>query len=490
MKQKPTSDLLEIDQAIALLKTTRPTFYRWLRAGKIKGMKVGRQWRFNREDVERFLKGEQPRIELTVSPEPLVSSLEDQLRKIGVQNLMARDSDLIIHAAGLMILLAVKSHASDLHIAPQQTPEQPRGLVTLRLRIDGVLQTVLDFDLRLLAPIIERWKIMAGCNPQEKERLQDGRIMLQIEGHQVDLRVSFLPTVLGESLTARVLSRDQAAVTLDRYDLDPHNRERLLRGLAAPSGLILLTGPTGSGKTTTLYACVTQVNIPAHKIVSIEEPVEYILPGVTQVQVRHSAGVSFAAAARGALRSDADVILVGEVRDNDTLQICIQAALTGHLVLTAMHTDEAASALVRMVQIGAIPYLVSDATRLIVAQRLVRRLCPECSVPEELTPEIADRVRHLAEAGGLRYDTLPKNYRREVGCPKCTRTGFRGRNAIVEVLEVSPEISDALQRRAPVNELRAIAIQQGMTTMIADGLAKAARGVTTIDEVVRVCGIR
>jgi type II secretory ATPase GspE/PulE/Tfp pilus assembly ATPase PilB-like protein len=387
-----------------------------------------------------------------------------------------------------MIHLAVRSRASDIHLAPLQSDDQTKISVCLRFRIDGALHPIAEFDIRLLGPVLEQWKIMAGCNPHEKDRPQDGRIMVRIDTQQVDLRVSFLPTVLGASFTARVLSRDQAALTLDRYDLEPHNRERLLRGLAAPSGLILLTGPTGSGKTTTLYACVIQVNVPAHKIIAIEEPVEYILPGVVQVPVRQ--GVTFADAARAVLRADADVILVGEIRDNDTLRICIQAALTGHLVLTAMHTDEAASALIRMLQIGAIPYLVSDATKLIVAQRLVRRLCPDCSVAEELTPEIADRVRRLAEAGGLRYDTLPQNYRREVGCPKCTRTGYRGRNLIVEVLEVSPEISDALQRRAAVNELREIAIRQGMTTLIADGIAKAARGVTTIDEVVRVCGIR
>lgn len=471
-----------MDQAIALLKTTRPTFYRWLRAGKLKGMKVGRQWRFNREDVERFLNGEQPRIELPVSVEPLIAELEKQTGPGVAQGTG------VARVVNLIVSLAVKNRASDIHLAPQQSADQPGGFVSLRFRIDGVLQPVTQFDLRLLAPVIEQWKMMAGCDLHEKERPQDGRILLTVEGRQIDLRNSFLPTMLGESVTARVLSREQALVTLDRFGLETRDRERLLRGLAAPAGLVLLTGPTGSGKTTTLYASVTEVNTPSRKVVSIEDPVEYVLPGVVQVAVR--TGVSFAAAARCALRSDADVILVSEIRDNDTLQVCFQAALTGHLVLSSMHTEDAASALTRMVKLGGLPFLVTDATKLIVGQRLVRRLCPDCSVAEELAPEIVDRVRHLAQAGGLNWDALPKNYRREEGCPKCTRTGFRGRNVIVEVLEVSPEIADALQRGAAVSELRAIAIRQGMTTMIADGLAKAARGVTTIDEVVRVCGVR
>ncbi|MCG3147290.1 MAG: putative type II secretion system protein E [Verrucomicrobiae bacterium] len=490
MKQKPTAELLEMDQAIALLKTTRPTFYRWLRAGKLKGMKVGRQWRFHRDDIERFLKGEQPRIDLPISVEPLITSLETQLQKLGAETPPKSTENTTVQAVNLMVQLAVCSHASDIHLAPQQSQEHPKGGVSVRFRIDGVLQPVAQFDIRLLGPIIEQWKIMAGCDLHERERPQDGRIMLRLDERQVDLRVSFLPTLLGESLTARVLSRDQAAVTLERFDLAPHNRDRLLRGLESPAGLILLTGPTGSGKTTTLYACLTQVNTPARKIVSIEDPVEYLLPGVVQVPVRQNTGMTFAAAARALLRSDADVILIGEIRDNDTLQVCFQAALTGRLVLSAMHTDEAATALIRMVDIGALPYLVTDATKLIVAQRLVRRLCPDCSVAESLTPEIADRVRQLAQAGGLVWEELPQDYRREVGCPKCLRTGFRGRTVIVEVLEVSPEIADALQQGASPSELRAVAIRQGMTTMVADGLAKAARGVTTIDEVVRVCGVR
>lgn len=488
MKTQPAAAVLDMEQAIALLKTTRPTFYRWLRSGRIKGMKVGRQWRFYRQDIERFLKGEPPRIDLPASIDPLVETLEEQLRAAGVKNLPAREENLVVHAAKLLIRLAVSSRASDIHIAGQHTASQPKGTGSIRLRIDGLLKTVAEFDLRLVPAIIDCWKTMAACDLHEHDKPQDGRIMFDLDGEVIDLRVNFLPAVLGETVTACLLHRNQALMTLDRYDYAPQDRERLLRALAAPSGLVFCTGPTGSGKTTTLYACLNQVIRPEIKVVSIEDPVEYVLPGVVQVGVNMKADVTFVTALRAIFRSDPDVILVGEIRDKETLQICCQFALTGHLVLSTLHTDDAPSALMRMVNIGVAEFLVADATKLIVAQRLMRRVCPECGVPHQPPTEVLNRARQVAEAGGLKWETLAAQYRAAKGCPKCAQTGYRGRMVISEMLEVTPEIGAALRRGVTMDQLRAIAIREGMTTIAADAVRRAALGHTTLQEALRTAG--
>ena len=483
-------ELIDMDQAIELLKTTRPTFYRWLRAGKIKGMKLGRQWRFYREDVERFLKGEEPRIELRADITPLLDLLRERIEALGGGFKPSGENE-IVQTVSFMIVLAVRMEATDIHIEPQWKEAERKTVAVLRYRVDGALHPAAEFDLRLLPAIVERWKTMANVDTHEKERPQDGRIIVELAEHPepVDMRVCFLPACMGESVTARILDPSQVNLTLERIDYALRDKELLLSALDRPWGTILLTGPTGSGKTTVLYSCLNHVSGPSVKTVTIENPVEYFLPHALQVQVMERVGLNFSRAGRSALRSDPDVILIGEICNFEILQIAHQCALTGHLILTTLHADETASALVRMVEMGSSPFVVADSTKLVISQRLVRKLCPECS-KEKKRPEHLALAEELARAGGLDWDSLPKSFRGPVGCDRCARTGFRGRNVIAEALEVTPRIGAALRKGASVDELRGIAVSEGMKTMAADGIRRAAGGETSLGGVIRVLGLR
>ena len=482
--ERAADELLDMEQAIALLNTTRPTFYRWLRAGKIKGMKAGRQWRFYRSDVERFIKGQQPRIELVADIQPLIAALTAKLVAVGGKKNGADTGEPAATAVNLMIRLGLAMRATDFHLE-SQTDGQVSQL-HLRYRVDGVLHTAATADIRLLPAIIEQWKHLAACDVTEKSLPQDGRIVLDLESQRLDMRVSFIPAILGENLTARFLRSAELQLNLDRLPYSPRELATFRRYLQAPWGIILCTGPTGSGKTTTLYACLHEATKPGVKVMSIEDPVEYLLPGITQMQVNPRVGLTFARALRSFLRSDPDVIMIGEIRDRETLEIAVQASLTGHLVLTTLHTNDAASALTRMMDIGLPPFMVADATKLIVAQRLVRALCRECSVATEPTQNQLAPAQELAKRAGLDWTALPHNFRKPVGCAKCAQTGYRGRTVISEMLEVTPALGAALRNGVRADELRALAINDGMTTMLADGIAKAAAGITTLDELLGI----
>lgn len=498
-EQPPMEELMSMDQAIELLKTTRSTFYRWLRSGKVKGMKAGRQWRFQRSDIERFMKGEEPRIELRADIGPLITQLSARLREIAgkrpdVKTIAgeapAESGGKVLHAVSLMIRLGVKMGASDIHIAPHLNDPAGDHTAVLRYRVDGVLHEAAEFDIRLLPAVVERWKIMADCDTHEKGKPQDGRIVVKIEGKTLDLRVCILPAVMGESVTARILDRETVILSLDRIDFAPHDRERLLEAVEAPWGLVVFSGPTGSGKTTVMYACLNHVSKPALKLMSVENPVEYFLPWVVQVGIRPAAGLTFPVALRSVLRSDPDIVMVGELRDYESLAVTMQTSLTGHLVLTSLHADEAPRALKRMAEMGMDPFVVADATKLIVAQRLVRKLCPYCSEKEEPPANLLDAAAEMCRDGGINFHSLPKKYAKPVGCAKCGMTGFKSRTIIAETLKVSPEIGAALRRGASVEELRHVAVGQGMTTMAADGVRRAANGETALREVIRVLGLR
>jgi len=483
------TEILTMEQAIALLQTTRATFYRWLRAGKIKSMKVGRQWRFHREDIERFLKGEQPRIELTTDITPLLKTLTEALARTGVKEPVRANGNPVAQAVNLMIRLGVGLRATDLHVEPQHDGQ--RTQVHFRYRVDGVLHTMATCDIRLLTAIMEQWKRMAGCDIHEKAVLEDGAIRMDTDKGTVDMRVCFLPSCLGETVTVRFLpGGPYVPMNLDRLEYAPRDRQKLDRGLASPWGVILVTGPTGCGKTTVMYSCLNRVVDPKVRVVSIEDPVELVLAGVTQVEVNPKADFGFARAIRSVLRADPDIVLVGEVRDIETLQMTLQVALTGHLVLTTLHTDEAVTALTRMVNIGAAPFVVADAAKLIIAQRLIRKLCAHCSVAAQPPAEQINRALDAARAGGIDLAPLPRTFRKAVGCSKCGQTGYCGRILIAEMLEVTPEIGAALRRGASVDEMRTIAVGQGMTTMAADGIGKALAGLTTLDEVFGVLALR
>jgi excisionase family DNA binding protein len=489
-KGKTEDEVLSMDEAIALVKTTRPTFYRWLRAGKIKGMKAGRQWRFYRKDIEHFLKGEAPRIELPVSVGPLIEELLERARDMGIKSLSAPINATVAAAIDLVISLGAELTASDIHLEPFSTSAGGETVGMIRYRIDGVLQPVVEFDLRLMPALIEHLKSAAACDVREKLVPQDGRILLEAGERKLDLRICFTAAMMGESATIRIMDSSVVVLDLERIDYAPHDRERLLKALRSPWGLILVTGPTGCGKTTVLYSCLNELAGPETKTMSLEDPVEYLLPWVTQIGIKEVHGRTFAHGARAILRSAPNVIMIGEIRDRETLTICQKAALTGHMVLTTMHADEAASTLKRMIEIGSEPFIVAESARLVTAQRLVRKLCPECSQPHDPSPEALSRASTLARSGGLGWETLKPEFRKPVGCARCGRTGFRGRTIITEVMEVTPEIGKAVRREATVEEIRAVAVSQGMTTMAADGIRRAAAGQVLLTEVLHNLGMR
>lgn len=483
-KAEPGADLVDMEEAIALLKTTRQTFYRWMKSGKFKGMKVGRQWRFYREDVDRFLKGEGPRTDLG-SLKPVLATLAKKLEELGKPLKAPLTESEDIQAAMLMLALGYHLKASDLHLEAMAKPGGERTAL-LRYRIDGVLHVFAEFDLPLMRPIVERWKIMGNVNVQESRKPQDCRIQISIGGNPLDMRVCFIPATLGETMTARFLDAKAVVLSLDNMTYAPHDRQALDQALKAPWGLIIVTGPVGCGKTTTLYACLNACVKPQIKVMTVEDPVEYLLSGVTQIQVRAAEGVTIAAAMRSIMRSDPDIVMVGEIRDLETLCMVQQMALTGHLVLTTMHTQNAVGVLKRMVDIGTDPFLAADATKLILAQRLVRKVCSACGQDVKPGREAIIRAMEMAKAGGWKEDLSRGSFRKTKGCPACRQTGYRGRAVISEALVMSPEIAAALQQGASAEQIQAIAVRQGMITMAADGVRRAAAGETTLEEIFRI----
>jgi excisionase family DNA binding protein len=485
-KQQPDEGLLDMNEAIAMLKTTRATFYRLLRSGQLSGMKVGRQWRFDRKEIDRFLRGEKPRVELRADMTPLLSALEKRARKAGAKSSSLPAESDVQRAVRWMIELGLALHASDIHLAPHVQEKSPDRVGILRYRVDGVLHPVAEIDIRLLPAIVEQWKVDARLNVRESNP-QDGRMVFSVAGEArpVDIRVSLLPTGLGESLTARILRSENIILPLDRMGHSARDKEKLLRCLQLPWGMIVVSGPTGCGKTTLLYACCNHLAGPELKVMSVEDPIEYYFPWMVQVQVNEREGLSFARVIRSFLRADPDVILVGEMRDGETLAVSQQAALSGHLVMLTLHADEAAKALTRMIEVGSAPFLVADTTKLVISQRLVRLLCPECSRPRDPSRPSLDRAQALARAGGLDWAGLKADWREPVGCDACGGLGYRGRTTISEFLEVTPRIAEAVRHRASVDELRVIAVGEGMTSMAADGLRKAAAGQTTLEEAFR-----
>ena len=369
---------------------------------------------------------------------------------------------------------AVADRASDIHIEPQEND------LRVRFRVDGVLHEPMPpAPKSIQTSIISRFKIMADMDIAESRKPQDGHCAVTVGGHKVDFRVSTLPTVYGERVVLRILRKDSILLRLSDLGFAPASLARFEGSFTKPYGAILVTGPTGSGKSTSLYAAVNVLNDPARHIITAEDPVEYRLPGVNQCQVNQRAGLTFARALRSFLRCSPDVILVGEIRDQETAQIAIESALTGHLVLSTLHTNDAAGAITRLTEMGVEPFLVSSAVDCVLGQRLARRLCLDCR--QEWTP----RPEVLIEAG-YSADNLPEVVYRAVGCRKCGGTGYRGRLGVHEVLLMSEEISRLCVEEAPAESIRKVAIEQGMLTLRQDGLEKVRMGQTSIEEVVRV----
>jgi type IV pilus assembly protein PilB len=376
----------------------------------------------------------------------------------------------VVKLVNTIITRAINERASDIHIEPGEKD------LRVRFRIDGVLHEAMTTPRSITNAMVSRLKIMADINIAERRIPQDGRISLKVQGRQVDLRVATLPSVYGEKVVLRILDKSSILLELTDLGFSDHNLKRYESSYTKPYGAILVTGPTGSGKSTTLYATLNVLNRPEVNIITTEDPVEYRLAGITQVQVNRKAGLTFASALRSILRSDPDIALIGEIRDRETAQIAIEAALTGHLVLSTLHTNDSSSSIGRLIEMDVEPYLVASSIDAVLAQRLARRLCEKCRVAGE-----PDSARF--EAAGVQ---VPREVFLAGGCTSCANTGYRGRMAIHEVLLVSEDIQRMAVERRPSDEIQDIAIEQGMRTLWQDGLEKVAAGMTSLEEIMRV----
>jgi general secretion pathway protein E len=386
----------------------------------------------------------------------------------------------VVHAVQDLFERAVEARATDIHVEPF------RGALQVRIRVDGLLRPIPAPPAAMARAVVSRIKILSSLNIAERRLPQDGRARVRVGGSEIDVRVSTMPTAHGEAAILRLLERNRRLVDLDRLGLSSADRLRLDRHLEAPHGLVVVTGPTGSGKTTTIAALLGRLNRPHRKILTIEDPIEYDLPGVSQSQVKPAIGLTFATALRSFLRQDPDVIMVGEMRDTETARIGLQASLTGHLVVTTLHTNTAAAAVTRLVDMGVEPYLLASTLRLVVGQRLVRVLCVDCRTTETLDAASFDREPRAAALGLRIGDT----FGRAVGCPRCGGSGYRGRMAVFEVLEVDDTIRRMIVQGAVDSEIEAAAEANGMTTMIADGVVKGRAGTTSVEEILRVTASR
>ncbi len=428
-----------------------------------------------RSDVERAIGG-------VAGLEDSVSDLadfagEDDIEAQDLASVEAATEDApVVKLVNMLISKAAADRASDIHIEPTERD------LRVRYRIDGVLHEVMRTPRSIMNAVVSRLKIMADIDIAERRRPQDGRISLKVGTRSVDLRVSSLPTIYGEKVVMRILDTSQALLQLQDLGFLPDTHRRYEESFTKPYGTILVTGPTGSGKSTTLYATLNVLNRPEVNIVTVEDPVEYRLSGISQVQVNRKAGLDFASALRSFLRQDPDIMLVGEIRDKETATIAIESALTGHLVLSTLHTNDAPSAVTRLTEMGVEPFLVGSAIDAVLGQRLARRLCKQCKEAYEPTGEALRDVGWPFEEIG---EDLPELYRAK-GCAACSGTGYRGRLAIHELMHVTEEIERLTVERASTEELAKVAIAQGMRPLRQDGLVKVAKGHTSIEEILRV----
>ncbi|MCC2333199.1 GspE/PulE family protein [Cellulomonas wangsupingiae] len=385
------------------------------------------------------------------------------------------DDAPIVRYVNLLVTQAITDRASDIHIEPAEHD------LRVRYRIDGVLHETQRSPKSITGGVISRVKIMSDIDIAEKRKPQDGRMSVTHNGRKIDLRVATLPTVWGEKIVMRILDNSTASLDLRDLSFLDHNYETYRESYTKPYGMILVTGPTGSGKSTTLYATLNAVSKPEINVITVEDPVEYRLPGINQVQVNPKAGLTFAAALRSILRSDPDVVLLGEIRDHETAQIAIEASLTGHLVLSTLHTNDAPSAVTRLTEMGIEPFLVGSALDCVVAQRLARRLCPKCKEAYVPTPVELEAARFPWVDG----EPLPELFR-PAGCTACSRTGYKGRLALHEVMRVTEEIERHAVAHASSAEISQTAVHQGMRRLREDGWYKVADGQTSIEEILRV----
>jgi type IV pilus assembly protein PilB len=407
-------------------------------------------------------------------PEVKKALLEmDEVNNTALDENPAADSP-VIQIVNSIILKAVHEEASDIHIEPFKEE------VLVRFRVDGVLHRRFALPRQIIFPLVSRIKVMANLDITERRLPLDGHIPLKLNNYDLDLRVSTVPTIFGEKVVLRIFDKEN----IKKYDLEnigfsAHNYELMQSFLSSPFGLLLVTGPTGSGKTTTLYTALKNISCIDKNIVTVEDPVEYVLEGVNQTQINSKAGASFATYLRSILRQDPDVIMIGEIRDLETAQIAVRAATTGHLVLSTMHTNDAPGALTRLIDMGVEPFMVASSVLGVISQRLVRRVCPSCQEKRHMN------VMEKTMAGVF---SSQKNVRSSKGCGECNHTGYRGRAPIHEILKVSASLQNMILQRASTTELRNTALAEGMISIKEDGICKSLQGITTIQEVMRVTG--
>ena len=420
--------------------------------------------------IEKYIS----KLALNESIKDVITEIRRELSSSASQGQNSENSG-ILKLIEIILKTSIQSRASDIHIEPTETN------CIVRSRIDGMLSETFIFDKDIYPPMVSRMKLLSNMDIAERRRPQDGRFSAQILDKEYDFRISTLPILNGESIVLRILDKSKVIINLEDLGMHPDNFAKFKKSMKAPYGIILVTGPTGSGKTTTLYGALNDIKSVKTKIITVEDPVEYQLNMIQQVHVNEKAGLTFVSALRSILRQDPDVIMIGEIRDQETLRIAIQAALTGHLVFSTLHTNDAISALPRMIDMGIEPYLVSGALVCIEAQRLVRKLCPHCKQKITLSQKAFDEVKKF----------VPENYQfyKSVGCPQCSQTGYLGREMISEILPISDHIASMVANGASKDELKSVAYEEGFIDMFHDGVIRAANGLTTLEEVYRVAKI-
>ena len=411
------------------------------------------------------------KMEIKDSVKDLVANIRKELNSIGSAE-EQQEASSILQLIDVVLKQTIHSRSSDIHIEPTEKNCVVRG------RIDGSLTEIFIFDKDIYPPLASRLKLLANLDIAEKRKPQDGRFSANVGEREYDFRISTLPILYGESIVMRVLDKTKALVKLEEAGMDAASYKKLHTALQTPFGVILVTGPTGSGKTTTLYGALNELRSVTEKVITVEDPVEYRMNLIQQVQVNPKVGLSFADALRSILRQDPDKIMIGEIRDHETLEIAIKAALTGHLVISTLHTNDAISAIPRMVDMGIEPYLISGAVVAIQAQRLVRKICVHCSEDAKLPNSLLEEYKN--------YIPDHPTFKEGKGCRECSGTGYQGREMICEVLPISEELSSMIAKESSKTDMMEQAIKDGFQNMFSNGILKAAQGVTTFDEILRV----
>jgi type IV pilus assembly protein PilB len=412
-------------------------------------------------------------------------TLEDLKNKINFELSKGEENISLIEIVNYILMYGFKSKASDIHIQPTENK------LNIRYRIDGILYNIFTFPKYIQDELISRIKVLSGLRTDEHNSPQDGRFKFKIpdENLDFDIRVSIMPTYYGENAVLRLLVQREEIFNLEKLGFSEQDLNKVYKALKKPYGMILVTGPTGSGKSTTLYSILKYLNSPDVSIITLEDPIEYSIENITQVQVNPQVGLVFSKGLRAILRQDPNIIMVGEIRDQETADIAVNAALTGHLLLSTLHTNDAATTLPRLLEMNVEPFLIASTVNIVIAQRLVRKLCDKCKKPQKLTQiEAKSLLEGIGEDLTIENIKKIRSYKiyEPQGCSECNNIGFSGRLGIFEILEISPKIREFIIKRASSEEIKKIAIQEGMSTMVRDGFNKVIQGLTTIEEVLRV----